>query len=35
LCLEDVHIPEVTIPDGYSAQSASYLLRGICPECQK
>jgi len=35
LCLEDVHIPEVTVPEGYSVQSASYLLRGICPECKK
>ena len=34
-CLEDVHIPEVVVPEGYSAQSASYLIRGICPSCQK
>ena len=35
LCLEDVHIPEVVVPEGYSALSASYLIRGICPSCQK
>ena len=32
-CLEDTPVPPVATPAGYSAQSASYLLRGLCPEC--
>ena len=34
-CLEDTPVPPVAVPAGYSVQSASYLLRGLCPECDK
>jgi len=34
-CLEDTPVPPVAAPAGYSVQSASYLLRGLCPECDK
>ena len=32
-CLHNVPIPPVTIPEGYQPQSSSYLIHGICPEC--
>ena len=32
-CLEDIKIPGVEIPRGYSVTSASYLLKGVCPHC--
>ena len=32
-CLEDVPVPHVDVPQGFEAESASYLLRGVCPEC--
>ena len=32
-CLENIPIPSVTVPEGYIAENASYLLRGVCPEC--
>lgn len=32
-CLEDIHIPPVTLPEGYSATTANYLVKGICPRC--
>ncbi len=35
ICLEDLPIPEVTLPDGYEMQSANFVLKGICPKCRK
>ena len=35
ICLEDLPIPEVELPDGYQVQSANFVLKGICPKCQK
>lgn len=33
-CLEDTPIPPVSVPDGYLPETASYLIKGICPKCQ-
>ena len=33
-CLEETPIPPVAVPDGYVAETASYLIKGICPACQ-
>ena len=32
-CLDDTPIPPVKAPEGYAVQEASYLLKGVCPEC--
>lgn len=32
-CLEDVPVPPVSVPEGYVARQASYLIRGLCPLC--
>ena len=32
-CLEDTRIPTVPVPEGFSPSSASYLLKGLCPDC--
>ena len=32
-CLDSIHIPPVSLPEGYDARTANYLLKGICPEC--
>lgn len=32
-CLEDTPVPLVDVPDGFSPESVSYLVKGICPEC--
>lgn len=32
-CLEDIHIPDIDLPEGYLPQSATYVVKGICPEC--
>lgn len=33
-CLEDTPVPPVEVPEGYEAESVSYLVKGICPECR-
>ena len=32
-CLKQVHVPVVDLPEGFSLQSISYVLKGLCPEC--
>ncbi len=32
-CIEDLLIPPVTLPEGYSATTVNYLVKGICPQC--
>ena len=34
-CLEDIPVPTVSIPTGYTTYSSSMLLRGVCPSCKK
>lgn len=33
-CLEEIPVPEVQVPEGYQAESASYLIKGLCPDCR-
>lgn len=33
ICLHDIPLPQVNAPEGYALHSASFLLKGICPEC--
>lgn len=32
-CLEDLPIPAVRCPDGFSVESVEYMAHGICPDC--
>lgn len=34
-CLEDIPIPDVTLPEGYDGESVNYMVSGICPDCRK
>lgn len=34
-CLEDIPVPPVPTPPSYQVSGASYLLKGLCPECNK
>lgn len=34
-CLQEIPVPEVALPEGYTATSASYLIKGICPACAR
>lgn len=34
-CLEDVSVPLVNIPEGFSPHAINYMIKGICPKCSK
>ena len=34
-CLEDTPVPPVHVPEGYQTESVSYLVKGVCPQCEK
>lgn len=34
-CLPATPIPAVALPQGYRSTSINYMVKGICPECQK
>ena len=34
-CLEDIPIPEVSLPGGYEGESVNYMVTGLCPDCRK
>lgn len=34
-CLEDVNIPEITLPSGYLAKEMNLLIQGKCQKCAK
>ena len=33
-CLDDVHLPEISFPQGFTSHSISFVIKGICPHCQ-
>ena len=33
-CLKDVSAPLADLPEGFSASSVNYIIKGICPECR-
>ncbi len=33
-CLEEVHIPDVILPEGFRPRRAEMILSGICKQCQ-
>ena len=32
-CLDGVPVPQVAVPPGFAASSASHIVKGLCPEC--
>ncbi len=34
-CLDNTGIPPVELPDGYAMTTVNYVVKGICPECNK
>lgn len=34
-CLENIHIHELPLPEGFTAHSLSFVVKGECPECRK
>ncbi len=35
LCLEDIAVPEVTLPDGYQSTQVEVVVNGICKDCRE
>ncbi len=33
-CLEDIPLPSIELPEGYTIHSASFVLKGECPACR-
>ncbi|MDE6717562.1 MAG: transcriptional repressor [Muribaculaceae bacterium] len=34
-CFEDVSVPSVDIPEGFTPHSLNYMIKGLCPRCSK
>lgn len=34
-CLEDVHIHDIQLPEGFHAHSLSFVIKGECAECRR
>lgn len=34
-CLTEQIIPAITLPDGFIAEEAEYVVKGVCPECSE
>lgn len=34
-CLEDLHIPEISLPEGFTARYFNFVVKGICPDCKR
>ena len=34
-CLEDTPIPEVAVPEGFRSETANFLIKGTCPDCNR
>ena len=32
-CLEEIPVPAVDLPQGFIAETANFMIKGICPEC--
>ena len=32
-CLDDVEMPQLAVPQGFSIRSVNYIIKGICPHC--
>lgn len=32
-CFKQIHIPSVSLPDGFSTHSINYVIKGLCSDC--
>ncbi len=32
-CLDDIAVPQVSLPEGYTLSEVTYILRGVCQDC--
>jgi len=34
ICLKDIPVPQVPIPEGYLIEESEFVVKGICPHCR-
>lgn len=34
-CFENLHVPDIDIPETFKVKSVNFMLKGICPNCNK
>lgn len=34
-CFEDANVPPIDIPDGFVPRSVNYVIKGLCPKCNR
>ena len=34
-CLKHVHVPRVTLPEGFTARSVNFVVKGLCSDCAR
>ena len=34
-CLKQVHVPRVTLPEGFTARSVNFVVKGLCSDCAR
>lgn len=34
-CMEDIEVPEFTLPTGFTTTSTSFVIKGECPQCME
>ena len=35
VCLTNIPLPEVTLPEGFEVDNVEYVVKGVCPKCIK
>ncbi len=33
MCLDDITVPEVSLPPKFKPRAVNYIIKGVCPEC--
>jgi Fur family ferric uptake transcriptional regulator len=34
-CLRSLHVPQIDMPEGFAAEGVNFLVKGLCPDCQR
>ena len=34
-CFHSMHIPSITMPEGFEAEGVTFLVKGVCPDCAR
>lgn len=34
ICLKNIPLPQITVPEGYLVEEAEFVVKGVCPKCK-